>query len=889
MTVRNLDAMFHPQSLALVCGGERGHTAVGRQVVRNIFHGGFEGPVMPVHPAQRAVSGVLAYPSIAELPLAPDLAVITAAKDQVAGAVEALGKRGCRAAIVLTPDLAGYGQAVLDAARPHMLRLLGPDSVGLLLPGLSLNASHAPITPLKGDLAFVSQSAAITTAMLDWATPRGVGFQQVVSLGGMLDVDAGDTLDYLAKEGSTRAILLYLEAVTDARKFMSAARSASRLKPVIVVKGGRDAAGARAAASHTGALAGSDAVFDAAFRRAGMLRVGGLDELFEAAETLATAQPVNGGRMAIVTNGGGLGVLATDALTRGGGELAALSQDTQDKLVAVLPQGCSAENPLDLGDRSPPEAYGDAVRALLDGRDADGVLVLHGPTGQGDPLGAAEAVVRALGGKRKPIFTAWLGEGAAREARPLFSKRRIPTYRTPESGVRGFLHLLRYKRNQEELIETPPSIPQDFTPDSESVRASLAAALEQGREWLPQEELAAVLSSYGLKPAELRFAKDAGAAVEAAEALGYPVAVKVVSPQLTHKSEVGGVELELEDAAAVAQAARRIQGRVARRRPDATLEGFTVQRMVRRAGAHELIIGASEDPNFGPVMLFGHGGTAVELLRDHALALPPLNMALARRMMEETRVYRLLQGGYGGSPPAALDAIAVALIGLSQLVADCPEVAEVEVNPLLADDKGVVALDARLRLRKPDRPSPRRRLAIRPYPRDLEQEVRTDGGRPVFLRAIRPEDEPGLQDFFQQLRSEDIRLRFFSPIKELSHPFAARLTQIDYDREMALVAVEPEERSRILGVVHITCDPDNERAEYAVIVRSDLKGKGLGSLLMEKIIDYARARGIGEIVGDVLTENRSMLALCRDLGFSQKPDTKDPQVMHVRLKLREES
>jgi acetyltransferase len=554
-----------------------------------------------------------------------------------------------------------------------------------------------------------------------------------------------------------------------------------------------------------------------------------------------------------------------------------------DRLNKTLPATWSGGNPVDIIGDAPGERYAEALQALLDEPQSDAVLVLNCPVAVADPKDAADAVVRTIGGRRRPVFTAWLGEGAARDARRLFADRRIPTYDTPEDAVRGFLHLVRYKRSQEELMETPPSRPEQFDPDTKGARELLERALAEQRDWLSEPEAKRVLAAYNVPIADTRIADDVDAAVEAAQAIGFPVAVKVISADITHKSEVGGVELELEDAAQTREACERIRRRVAKNRPDAEIEGFSVQQMVRRPGAHELILGATEDAQFGPVMLFGQGGTAVEVLRDQTLALPPLNMKLARRMIEDTRVYRLLQG-YRDHPAADLDAVADALINISQLIVDCPEVAEIDINPLLADDKGALALDARIKVRQPASQGSDR-LAIRPYPKELEDRATLNDGRNVLLRPIEPEDEPALREFFRHLTPEDVRLRFFSPIRELSHQFAARLTQIDYDREMALVACDPDTRDQIQGVVRITCDPDNIEAEYAVEVRSDLKGKGLGYLLMQRIIAYARNRGVQRMNGDVLAENRAMLQMCRELGFESRRAPDDPQVMRVELDL----
>jgi len=903
VTTRNLDALFKPRSIALI-GASRREGSVGRVVARNLFHAGFEGPVMPVNPRERAIEGVLAYPDVAALPEAPDLAILCTPPDSVPGLIAELGARGTRGAVVVTAGFnAGQGeeglrrrQALLDAAQPHTLRVAGPNCVGVMLPRLGVNGSFAHIPALPGDLAFVTQSGAMVTAMLDWATPRGIGFSHVVSLGDMADVDFGDMLDYLAVDPGTRAVLLYVEAVTDARKFMSAARACARAKPVIVIKGGRHAEGAKAASSHTGALAGADSVYDAAFRRAGALRVFTLEELFDAAQTLstATALPRGGGdRLAILTNGGGLGVLATDALIDQGGRLAELSPESLATLDALLPATWSHGNPIDIIGDAPGERYAESLRCLLGAREVDAVLVMHCPVAVADPTAAAEAVIDAVGpreGRRgkRPVFTAWLGERAPLQARRRFAEEGLPSYDTPERAIRGFMHLVRYRRSQTELMETPPSIPDAQAPDSEAVAALLRRAQAEGREWLSEPEAKQVLAAYGIPVVATEVAGDVEAAVAAGERIGFPVALKILSHDITHKSDVGGVTLDLPDAASLRAAAEAMLRRVGEVQPQARIEGFSVQAMARRPGAQELILGVVEDQQFGPVVLFGQGGTAVEVVRDKAVALPPLNLALARSLMAETRVHRLLQG-YRDRPAADLDAIALALVDLAQLAADFAEIAEIDINPLLADARGVVALDARVRVKpeaEVDRSrGPGYRLAIRPYPKRLEQEGALRDGTPVRIRPIRPEDEPALQRTFEHLTPEDVRMRFFSHMAALSHESAARLTQIDYNREMALVALDPENPEEIWGWVTVAADPENRRAEYAVAVRSYLKGRGLGYLLMRRILAYAEERGIAEVWGDVLTDNRRMLTMAEDLGFTAERNPDDPGVVRVTRRL----
>ncbi|MDF2097112.1 bifunctional acetate--CoA ligase family protein/GNAT family N-acetyltransferase [Aquibaculum arenosum] len=903
MTTRNLDALFKPRSIALI-GASRREGSVGRVVARNLFHAGFEGPVMPVNPHERAIEGVLAYSDVAALPETPDLAIIVTPPKTVPGIVAELGARGTRGAVVVT---AGFNtpaeedktggqsrslrQELLDAARPHTLRIAGPNCVGVMLPHLGVNGSFAHIPALPGDLAFVTQSGAMVTAMLDWATPRGIGFSHVVSLGDMADVDFGDMLDYLAVDPSTRAVLLYVEAVTDARKFMSAARACARSKPVIVIKGGRHAEGAKAATSHTGALAGADEVYDAAFRRAGALRVFTLEELFDAAQTLstATALPRRGAdKLAILTNGGGLGVLATDALIDGGGHLAELTPETITRLDGLLPSTWSRGNPVDIIGDAPGSRYAGALETLLEAREVDAVLAMHCPVAVADPTAAAQAVIDTLGPRdrrraKPPVFTAWLGERAPLKARRLFSEAGMPSYDTPERAVRGFMHLVRYRRSQTELMETPPSIPDSEEPDGASVRALLQRAQREERVWLNEPEAKQLLAAYGIPVVATEVAGDVEAAVAAAGRIGYPVAIKILSHDITHKSDVGGVQLDLADADALRSAAEAMLERVRQNRPEARIEGFSVQAMARRPGAQELILGLVEDRQFGPVVLFGQGGTAVEVVRDKAVALPPLNLALARSLMAETRVYRLLEG-YRDRPAADLDAIALALVRLAQLAADFADIAEVDINPLLADSKGVVALDARVRVKPSGAEAARgarARLAIRPYPKSLEQKGELRDGTIISIRPIRPEDEPALQRTFAHLTPEDVRMRFFSHMAALSHESAARLTQIDYNREMALVALDPEHPGEIWGWVTVAADPENRRAEYAVAVRSYLKGRGLGYLLMRRILAYAESCGIEEVWGDVLADNRRMLTMATDLGFTTQSCPDDPGVMRV--------
>ncbi len=883
MTVRNLDIFFKPKSIALIGASNKPHS-IGAVTADNLRLAGFDGPILPVNPYHAAVAGALSYKDVAALPLTPDLAVICTPPETVPGLIAELGARGSRAAIVITAGFKEAGsaeghrleQAMLDAARPHLMRIVGPNCLGVISTPQNVNASFAQAMPAKGGVAFVAQSGAMVTTVLDWANGRGIGFSHLVSLGDMSDVDFGDMLDYLATDDSTTAILLYIEAVTSARKFLSAARAAARLKPVIAIKAGRAPAAAKAASSHTGALAGMDAVYDAAFERAGILRVNDLDEVFDAVETLSSRPDIRGGRLTIVTNGGGVGVLATDSLIAQGGTLAALSKPTIDKLNAALPPTWSHGNPVDIIGDAGAKRYADTLAILADTGEQDAILVLNCPTAVASGSAAAEAVAAAAKTAKVPFLTNWLGAGSAETARRAFAAAKLPSYDTPEKATRGFMHMVRYRRLQDLLMEVPPSIPQGEQPDRAKAREILSKA-KPG--WLDALAVQALLACYCIPIVRLVRAADAEEAAAAAAKIGGPVALKIFSPDITHKSDVGGVVLDIVDAEAAGAAARDMQSRIAKAVPAARLDGFLVQEMIHRPDAHELILGMASDATFGPFLLFGQGGTAVEVIDDKTLGLPPLNLKLAQEMIDRTRVSRQLKG-YRDRKPADLDAIALTLVHLSELICDCPEIAELDINPLLADENGVIAVDARVKIVDGPRPD---RMAIRPYPEELARAVPVPGLGDFTLRPVRPEDAPAFERFFARLSAEDIHMRFFTSLKVLPPTMLARLTQIDYDREMALVLFEAA--GDIAGVVRLAADPDNARAEFAVLVRSDLKGHGVGKLLMTRLADYARARGIGELWGDILPENRTMLALCSELGLAMAPSPHDPAMTRATLKL----
>ena len=775
---------------------------------------------------------------------------------------------------------------MLQAGRDRIVRVLGPNSIGLMLPLISVNASFAHCAALPGDLAFLSQSGALVTAVVDWACTRRIGFSQVISLGDMADVDFGDLLDYLAGDTRSRAILLYMEAVTNAPKFMSAARRAARVKPVIVIKSGRHATAARAATSHTGRLAGNDAAYDAAFRRAGVLRVTALEELFEAAEMLARVPRLTGERLMILTNGGGAGVLAADHLADEQGTLADLSGETREVLDRILPPAWSKGNPVDIIGDAGPQRYAEALHAVLADPGCDAVLAINCPTALASSTEIAHRAVMTWRGARtiKPLITNWLGDGAAAEARRTFASAGIATFETPASAVRGFMQLVRHRRAQDELMRTPPAMPQNEAPDAAAARATIDAALNAGRSILSEIEGKSLLGAYGIPVVPtITAAADSADVRRAAEGLlarGGTVVLKILSDDISHKSDVGGVHLDLASVNEVETAATAMLARVRDARPEARIAGFTLSPMIRRPRAHELIAGISVDADFGPLIMFGAGGTAVEVVADTSLALPPLDLKLARDLIGRTRIARLL-AGYRDRKPADLDAIALTLVRISALVCRHPEIRELDINPLLADESGVIALDARVRIADATR-EPRTPLAIKPYPLEWQRATALPGPGDVVLRPIRPEDETLYAKFLERVTQADLRLRLFAPHKDLSHKFLARMTQIDYAREMAFVALS-KATGELLGVSRFAADPDYVRAEYAILVRSDLKGQGLGWTLMQQLIDYARATGIKEIFGSVLSENTNMLKMCRELGFSVEYESGDPSQRHVRL------
>ena len=888
MSSYNLDVFFNPKTVAVVGASSRPNS-VGNILVNNV-RAGYRDKMFLVNPKGGEIDGQKVYCSPAKIEGKPDLAVIAVAPQHVPAAIEELGQKGCRGAVIITAGLgSGEGsflETALQIADKYKMRIVGPNCIGILAPPASLNGSFCHIPGQPGDLALVSQSGAIVTAVADWAEKNHIGFSGLVSLGEKADVDFGDMIDYFAMDPKTRAILLYIESIKDARKFMSSARAAARAKPVVLIKSGRHAEGASAAASHTGALAGVDAVYDAAFERAGLLRVFDLDEFFDAVETLTHVRKLKGPKLTVLTNGGGIGVLAVDDLIDQNGKLATLTDETYEKLDAILPSTWSKANPVDIIGDAGPDRYRAALEVLMDDTSTNAILAMACPTALASTEEAAQALVdlwkerKKQGKRRPPIFAAWLGGGDT--IAELFEEAGIPHYDTPADAIRGFSYVVKHMEAQNQLMRMPPAL-GDFNPDYDAARTVMDAALADGKKWLNAVEFTKLLEAYDL-PIAASYAASNG---EQAGKLSAPLieefgaaVVKIDSPDIQHKSDIGGVVLDLPSSEAVAKAADEVIARAKEAQPDADIHGVTVHPMVRKPHAIELIAGMTVDDVFGPVMVFGRGGTAVEVIRDKALALAPLDMLSAQDMMEKTRVNRLLKG-YRDKAPCDREDIAKIMVKLSQLVADFPEIQELDFNPILADPSGNMITDARIRIKPAaEEVHPHARFAVKPYPREWEQERDLKDGRKVLVRPMRPEDESLYPEFFEHVTDDDLRLRFFSAARSMTHAFIAKLTQIDYARSMAFIAIE-KDTGKMLGSVRLMGDANHELGEYAVMVRSDLKGQGLGWKLMKLILEFAEKDGFHEVRGEVLRSNRTMRSMCEALGFETKLDPEDPDLVHM--------
>ncbi|PMH60482.1 bifunctional acetate--CoA ligase family protein/GNAT family N-acetyltransferase [Vibrio splendidus] len=875
--MNHLDPLLKPRSIAVVGASQR-ETRAGYIVMNNLLHGDFKGAVMPVTPKYDSVAGVLSYKNILSLPIVPDLAILCTNATRNVAIFEELAEKGIASVIVLSSDMQQqsdngetYDARCLAIAKKHNTRVLGSNSLGIIVPWLNLNASFSPVTALPGKIAFVSQSAAVCTTILDWANDKEIGFSAFISIGNGSDIEFSELLDYLSTDSHTEAILLYVDSITDARRFISAARAASRNRRILVLKGGRTAKGRAAAMAHTGGSDTLDIIYDSAIRRSGMLRVKNLHELFAAVETLTHSVPLRGERLAIVTNGGGPAIMAVDTLFDRGGKLAELSEDTLDKLSKVLPSSWSNSNPIDIVGDAGEQRYIDTINILLDGDEADAILIMHSPSAVAHSAKTAERIIEAIKKhprhKRFNILTNWSGELTARPARKLFTEAGFPTYRTPESSVVAFMHLVEYRRNQRQLMETPTTAEKVHIEDLADAKNWIERQLlDKDTVNLDTHQNSQFFKHFNLDVLPTWIASDPSEAVHIAETIGYPVAVKLRSPDIAHKSDVQGVMLNLRNSSEVANAAQAILDRSQLSFPTAHIHGLLIQGMAKLAGGQELRVKVTTDETFGPIILLGQGGSEWDESIDAAAAFPPLNMTLARYL-----IIRAIKSGkirlQKLPNPIDIEGLSELLVRISQMVVDCPEIHDLDIHPVLANGNKFTILDADIIL-KAYEGDPQERLAIRPYPVELEENIVLKDGTEVLLRPILPEDEPLHADFINRVSKEDLYKRFFSDVGEFNHEALANFTQIDFDREIAFVVVRKEQGvPAIIGVSRALINPENTDAEFAILIRSDLKGVGLGRILMTKVIDYCRAKQTKQMSGMTMPTNRGMLTLAQKLGF----------------------
>lgn len=887
MTIRNLDAILRPKSVALV-GASTKPGSLGATVLANATAGGFMGPIYAVNPHGGTAEGVTWRARIDELPENPDLAIVMTPAATVPDIIADLGARGTRAAVVLSDGIHvadGSRQKLLDAARPHMLRIVGPNCLGILAPPAGLNATFARTPARPGRLAFLSQSGALVTAILDWADTRNIGFSGIVSAGDMADVDVSDLIDLFACDAGTDAILLYLEGVTNAAKFLSAARAAARIKPVIAIKAGRSPQAAKAALSHTGALAGSYDVYRAAFDRCGIVTVDTLTELFDAAEILCAYDHPTGDRLGIVTNGGGAGILAVDAMRDIDAHLASLSDPTLAALNDALPANWSHGNPVDVIGDATPDRYRASVASVLRDSQVDALLVMNCPTATARPTEIAAALMETVkqarvDGHAKPVFACWLGDANAEAVRAPFSSARIPLYGTPDDAVRGFGYLLAAQRARTALADAPADC-REAPRDTAKARHIIDQVRAEGRTILTEIEAKAVLDAYHIPTVPTRFAPSVEAVEDACGWFPPPYAVKVVSPDLSHKSDVGGVALGLTNRKAAAAAACAMEMRITREHPAARILGYAVEAMAERPHARELIVGIADDPTFGPLLMVGAGGTGVEIIADKALTLAPIDHSQAQGLIRQTRISRLL-AGYRHEPAANLEAVADVLDALSAMTVDLPDILELDINPLLVDADGVVALDARIRITpSADAPS---RLVIRPVPLEWSADLATRTGLALHVRPVRADDEPLLAAFFAKVSPEDLRFRFLSGVVSVGHDRLAMMTKVDYRRTITFLAFAGD-RSEVVAAAMLASDPDRTRAEIALTTRADMKGQGISWTLFEHVMRYAKAERIGVVEAIECADHEVALHMERELGFETRADADDPTIRIVRRTL----
>ena len=884
-----LSALFAPKSVAMF-GASETPDSVGQVVFKNLLDGGFDGDIYAINPKRETVQGQKAYPDLEEVGEDVDLAIVATPARTVPGIVEQCGEYGIKSMIILSAGFREVGEQgraleekVRDAARSHGIRFMGPNCLGLIRPSIGLNATFGNNNASEGGVALVSQSGALCTSILDWAENRDVGFSAVVSTGIAADIDFGDILDYLASDPKTESIILYVEGLSDSRRFMSGLRAASRIKPVIAIKAGRSTEGAAASMSHTGAIVGGDEAFTAALNRSGVVRVDTISQVFAAAGTLSSKYKSSGDRMAIITNAGGPAVLATDRAPEVGLRIAELGDDTMKALNEVLPATWSHGNPVDIIGDATPERYEEAIDIVLKDPEVDGVLVILTPQAMTAPVEVAESVVKASEKNRKPIITSWMGGRQVDPARSLFRQARIPTFNTPEAAVDAFHYLARYKSNQQLLLQTPGRLPIEHEePNIDAARLIIESALNEKRSVLTEPESIALLEAFNIPTVRNGIARSAEEALVLATSMGFPVAMKIYSEDISHKSDVGGVKLNIRNAADVRGNYRELIERVQKKRPDANLEGVTVEAMHRTTNGREVMVGVINDPVFGPVISFGAGGTFVEVMEDASIALPPINERLARNLIGRTKIAKAL-GKFRNMPAANLDAVVDVLLRVSNMACELPWLKEMDINPLIVDEHGAMAVDARIVVGVP-KPSTDRyaHMAIHPYPSDLESTFQLPDGRDVTIRPIRPEDAEIEQDFVRGLSDEAKYFRFMHAVHELTPEMLVRFTQIDYHREMALIAVTWEDGKEVEhGVVRYVTNPDQNSCEFAIVISDEFQGHGIGQRMVTRLMEIARSRGLDLMEGEVLTANHKMLDLVRSLDFQVERSKSNPGVQYV--------
>ena len=879
-----LTTLFEPKSIAII-GASETPGSIGATLVRNVMDGGFKGKLFLVNPRHETVFGQQAYDNVEAIPQRLDLAIICTKAATVPGIIDACGRAGARNAIIISGGFAEMGarganlsRSMLESAKRHGMRVLGPNCLGLMRPASGVNVTFAHGSANPGTIGLISQSGALCTAILDWALPNNVGFSNVVSLGAESDIDFGEVLEYMVADPRTENIFLYIEGIKNARRFMSALRAAARCKPVLLIKVGRHPAGKQAALSHTGATVGADDVFDAALRRAGVVRLGNIGQMYAAAQALFAHFRPRGNRLMIVTNGGGPGVMAADHAADIGIPLATLSQGTLDKLNATLPATWSKTNPADLVGDADPARYATALTACMEDDNVDGVLAILTPQAMTDPTQAARAVIEIAQKFDKPLVTCWMGEEQVREARLLFKGAGIPTFRTPDPAVELFSHISNYYRNQQLLMQAPSSISNHTPPRLESAKLVIETALSEGRKQLNEMESKALLAAFRIPIAQTVVARSPSEAMVLAEEMGLPVVMKIDSPQITHKTDSGGVRLNLNSLAAVRDAYNEILEGVKKSRPDAIVHGVAIEPMIQKANGRELMVGITRDQIFGPIVIFGPGGTDVETSSaDRAVALPPLNPFLVCDMLASTRTSARL-GEFRNMPPVNMEALESVLLRVSEMVCELPWIRAMDINPLIVDENGAVAVDAHISIENLALTAGRYdHMAIHPYPSHLVTQYQTKDGQNVTIRPIRPEDADSEQEFVKSLSAETKYFRFMNTLRELSASQLVRLTQIDYDREMAFVAMTDENGTeQQVGVARYAMNPDGESCEFAIVVADSWQGKGLARRLMGVIIDMARSRGVKYMNGDFLSENRRMIQFVTALGFVLSPHAEDP-------------